>query len=241
MGKIKIIIDFIKKYWKYFKYVFLIFAVITVLVYAICRERKIANYAAENTELVLRINFLQDQRDSVVLENDGLIKEQLKINHEKDSIITIQDRLKKDMEYLIAKHKKEIDSLLNIPDDAVFLRLQPIFPNYDGGSLKYAFSGSQIKQIYSTAISFPMLQQEYRLQTKQLLNCNNLNKTYEASENNYRDQVNNLNRQISICDQQIGLKDSELKITQKQLSRKTFWNWTEKGALIVLGTLFVFK
>lgn len=232
------IINFLKKNWKY---ILGLLVVILIIGYTVIRELRIVAVAEEKLKLELRINELETQRDQIIAENSNLIKENKQITHEKDSIIVMKDRLEKDMQVLKKKHKHQIDSLLNIPDDTVFVRLQPIFPNYDGDPLKYPFSGSQIRQIYTTAISYPMIQQEYGLQAKQLLTCNSLNKKYEESEVNYKAQVENLNKQIGNCDTQLGIKDTQIKKSQKQLNRKTFWNWTQKGGLVIIATLFILK
>jgi len=234
----KTIIDFLKKNAKYFS---ILLITIVVIGYVVIREFRIITMTEEKLKLELRIDELQGQRQALVDENSLLIKEKEKIAREKDSIILIQEKQRKELEQLKIKHKKEIDSLLNIPDDTVYVRLQPIFPNYDNQPLIYPFSGNQIRQIYNTALSYPMLEKEYGLQSNLLLTCNNLNKKFEASEANYKAQVDNLNKQISNCDQQAGLKDSQLKITQKQLNRKTFWNWTQKGLIVAIGTIAIIK
>lgn len=232
------IIEFLKKNAKY---LIILLVAIAVIVYSVIRESRIITMTEEKVKLELRIDELQNQRQALVDENEALIQEKEKISREKDFILLIKEQQEKELEKIKIKHKKEIDSLLNIPDDTVYVRLQPIYPNYDNNPLKYPFSGSQIRQIYTTAISYPMLQKEYSLQSTLLTTCNTLNKTYEASEANYKAQVDNLNKQISNCDQQIGLKDSQLKITQRQLNKKTFWNWTQKGLIVVITTIAIFK
>jgi hypothetical protein len=107
--------------------------------------------------------------------------------------------------------------------------------------LIYPFAGGQVRQIYATAVSYPRIQKEYTLQTSLLQSCNNLNKSYLDSEKNYKAQVDNLTKNIAMCDNQLVNKDQQLKNTQKQLNRKSFWNWVYKAAGIALAGVVIFK
>jgi hypothetical protein len=128
------------------------------------------------------------------------------------------------LDVLIQKHKREIDSLTNIPADTVYKRLQVIYPNFDGSDLRFPFSESQIKPIYNTALSYPMLTKEYSLQGKTLNTCLDLNKNYENGILNLNSQVSNLQENIKKADEQIGSYKGKVDIMGRQLSKKTFWN-----------------
>lgn len=183
---------------------------------------------------------LENQKYILIQERDLQIAENNKLKAQEDSIKKEKDKQAAYYEYVIRKNKQKIDSLMNIPDDTVFIRLQPIFPNTAQEPLKYPFSGSQIRQVYSMALSYPALKQEYGLQTTMLNTCDLLNKKYEQTELNYIAQINNLGSQVGIANTQLGEKDKQIKITEKQLNRKTFWNWTQKWVIVAAVIKIVF-
>jgi hypothetical protein len=232
------IIDFLKKH------ILLGIALLALIVFILLAtklERQFIKTSADLVALQIADQALQRNRDSLQVYNIRLREENKRIQHEKDSIKILQSRQKAYLAYVIKKHKQEIDSLLNVPNDTVYVRLQPIYPNPEEEPLIYPFSGTQIRQIYSTALSYPRLQKEYYLQGNILIGCGELNKKYEASETNYKVQIENMNKNIVACDQQLGIRDQELGITQKQLRQKTFWGWVFKGTTIIFGTIAVLK
>ena len=234
----KKLIDFIKKNWSIVAIVCLI---IGFMIYASSREKQIANDAAEKARLRQQVANEYAKRTQIQLENIVLEAERDKLKEQRDSVKAAQDKQQAYYEAEIRRHKAEIDSLMNIPNDTIFVRLQPIFPNFDQGPLLYPFSGSQIRQIYHTAISYPRLQKENDLQKDLLATCINLNNEYEKSEENFNAIIDNLNKNIESCDKQLSLKDDELKITERQLSRKNFWNWTQKGIIAAAVTFIILK
>lgn len=232
------IIDFLKKH------ILLCIAFLALVVFIILAtilERQVIKTSADLVALQIADQALQKNRDSLQVYNIRLREENKRIQHEKDSIKILQSRQKVYLAYIIKKHKQEIDSLLNVPNDTVYVRLQPIYPSPAEEPLIYPFSGSQIRQIYSTALSYPRLQKEYYEQGNILISCGDLNKKYEASESNYKAQIENMDKNIVACDQQLGIRDQELGITQKQLRQKTFWGWFFKGTTIIFGTIAVLK
>jgi hypothetical protein len=234
----KQVIDFLTKN---IKTITIVLLVIIFLVYGISRERRIARISAELATLKVIDDEIKKDRDSLNIQNKLLVIENKGIKHKIDSLKELLNRETIQLAIVIKKHKKEIDSLLNVPNDTIYVRLQPIYPNPAQEPLKYPFSGTQIRQIYTTAINYPMLQNEYGLQTGQLNTCFELNKKYEDSESNLWSQIDNLNKNISYADQQINNRDQQLKLTQKQLKRKTFWNWTFKGAAVAIGVYAILK
>jgi cell division protein FtsL len=234
----KWIIDFLKNN----KMLLLLIAVTIIAIISMSIGIKtIQKRAADLAKLQVQNEMIQADRDNLAAENTKLKLEAFQIQKEKDSIIIAKSKQEAYYKAIIKKHEKEIDSLLNVPNDTIYVRLQPIYPNLDQEPLAYPFSGGQIRQIYSVALSFPRLQDEYKLQTIILNTCNTLNKEYQVSEGNYKQQIDNLNKNIAACDNQVIIKDKELKLTQKQVKRKSFWNNVYKGGIIVLGTLAVLK
>jgi peptidoglycan hydrolase CwlO-like protein len=96
--------------------------------------------------------------------------------------------------------------------------------NYDNEPLKYPFSGFQIAQIYSTSISYNMIQQEYSLQGKSLESCLGLNAGYEKGISNLNSQIMNLQSNIEKSDLQIQNYNKEVITLNKRINRKSFWN-----------------
>jgi len=216
--------------------------VIAILMFFIYnRQSRLIVAESRLASLQTKFENIQNDRDILETEFNGLYATNKKLKKEIDSIKVVQDKDNKYFEYVISKHKAEIDSLLDIPNDTVYSRLQPIYPNPEHNPLLYPFSGNQIRQIYSTAISYPRLQYEYSLQSKILEDCETLNKKYELSEENYKVQVENLTTSIDMCDSQIALKEDQLSITRKQIKNKSFWNWTYKGLVIAMGAIIIAK
>jgi septal ring factor EnvC (AmiA/AmiB activator) len=234
------IIDFVKAHWLVL--LAIVGAFILYISFSVGQSEK-TKLAADIAALKAKNEMIQTNRDSLSKELVILKKKNTDITHEKDSISVVKDKQSLQLAILIRKHKQEIDSLTNpsVSNDSVFARLQPIYPNLDSEPLVYPFSGTQVRQIYGVAISYPRIQKEYTLQTMVLQTTNNLISVYRNSEKNYQDQIKNLTKNIDACSEQINNKDQQLKDTNKQLNRKTFWNWTYKAAAVALAAFAIFK
>lgn len=204
-------------------------------------QNRLSKQKSEFAVLQSEYDRLWDDRENLKTNLDFLEKRNEKLSNDIDSIKTVQARDKKELQLIIERHKAEIDSLLDVPDDTVYVRLQPIYPNNGQQPLSYPFSGTQIRQIYSVAISYPRLQEEYSAQTKVLGDCGTLNDKYAASIENYKQQTENLAKNIDLCDAQIKTKEDQLFIAEKQNKSKSFWNWIYKGSLVVLGVVALTK
>jgi len=141
-----------------------------------------------------------------------------------DSLKKILALYQLELSNLKKKHSQELADLAKIPNDTVFVRLQALYVNYDNEPLKYPFSGFQIAQIYSTSISYGMIQQEYSLQGKSLESCLGLNAGYEKGILNLNSQISNLNENLSKSDLQIQNYNKEVSTLNKRVNRKSFWN-----------------
>ena len=141
-----------------------------------------------------------------------------------DSLKKVLALYQLELSNLKKKHSQELADLVKIPNDTVFVRLQGLYMNYDNEPLKYPFSGFQIAQIYSTAISYDMIQQEYNLQGKSLESCMKLNSGYESGISNLNSQILNLQGNISKADLQIENYNKEVATLNKRVNRKSFWN-----------------
>jgi chromosome segregation ATPase len=141
-----------------------------------------------------------------------------------DSLKKVLALYQLELSNLKKKHSQELAELVKIPNDTVFVRLQGLYMNYDNEPLKYPFSGFQIAQIYTTAISCDMIQQEYSLQGKSLESCLGLNTGYEKGISNLNSQISNLQGNISKADLQIENYNKEVAILNKRVNRKGVWN-----------------
>jgi uncharacterized membrane-anchored protein YhcB (DUF1043 family) len=139
------------------------------------------------------------------------------------------------------KHSQELAELAKIPNDTVFVRLQTLYANSDNEPLKYPFSGFQIAQIYSTSISYDMIQQEYTLQGKSLETCLGLNAGYEKGISNLNSQISNLNENLSKSDLQIQNYNKEVNTLNKRVNRKSFWNKLLLGVSVTAIGIAVIK
>ena len=197
--------------------------------------------------LIEKINTLEVTKsgltqDRVTLENQlsALQFDYSVINNSNDSLKLVLTTYQRQLRDLIKSHAQEIAELLKVPNDTVFKRLQPLYPNYDNALLQYPFSGSQICGIYSTAISFNMVKQEYSLQTKSLNTCLGLNAGYESGITNLNKQVLNLQDNIGKADSQIKNYDKEVVLLNRKINRQSFWNKSLIGAVAVaVGIVFL--
>jgi hypothetical protein len=205
----KFLIGILKKYKGQ---IILILIVILSFSWIYVRERKIINLTAKITKLEAKNYNLQDEIKSLESDYITLKRENVLIKFKNDSLKVELNRKQKELKNLIAKHEHIIDSLLNVPPDTVYMKLSYIYPNYDGSPLKYPFSESQIMPMYKTAISYPLIINEYTTQSKILSDCLDLNEGYEKSEKNLRSQIDNLKMQINLYDSQINNYQSEIQI-----------------------------
>lgn len=213
----------IKKNIKYF----ILFFVAVFLVSVIGIKQCQVVHLTEKINTLEVTNFgLNNDRITLELLLKKLQNEYNKIEGSNDSLKLVLAKYQLELVNLKKKHQKEIDSLLNvnIPNDTVYNRLGLIYPNFDSGVLEYPFSGSQIRGIYVTAISYPMIQQEYVLQGKSLNACLFLNKGYETGIANLNSQIVNLQENVNKADLQITNYNKEIGILKGQISRKGFWN-----------------
>ena len=198
--------------------------------------------------LIKKINTLEVtnagiNQDRITLENSLKVLQSNfdKISGSNDSLKKVLAIYQKQLTDMIKSHAQEIEELLKVPNDTIYVRLQPLFPNYDSSPLQYPFSGSQIHGIYSTALSYGMVQQEYALQTKSLSTCLGLNAGYENGILNLNHQVTNLQDNINKADSQIKNYDKEVVILNRQIAKKGFWNKTLIGGMAVAVLVIVLK
>jgi hypothetical protein len=205
------------------------------------REARIARDAKIITTLTLRNDALQNDRNALMKAFTDSQAVYRVIQHRNDSMKVLLAIYRREMMVMERQHQHEIDSLMSVPNDMVYVRLQPIYPNLDQTPLKYPFSGSQIRQIYSTAISYPRLQEQFTLETKALSTCTDLNKGYEAGISNLKFQVGNLETNIKKADDMIGNYKTEVVDLTKKVNRGKFWTRLLAAASGVLTVVAILK
>lgn len=215
------IIDFLKKN---LKYIILIGVIILLLLILAVKNRTIR----KQTERIVTIeqNNLTLNSDRKTLESQA-IKFQLDyrvISNSNDSLKKVLAKYQLQLINLKKKHALELAELVKIPSDTVYVRLQAFYPNYDNEILKYPFSGFQISQIYTGAISYDMIQAEYTLQGNSLESCLNLNAGYEKGILNLNSQISGLQDNIDKADLQIKNYNKKVDVLSKRVNRKSFWN-----------------
>lgn len=215
--------------------------VLVAVTWIFIREAVIRKQAEKINALEFDNFAISKERDK--LKDDILIlkRDFLAIQDKNDSMKMALAQKQKELKYLQDKHKKEIDSLLNIPADTIYKRLQAFYINYDGLPLVYPFSSSQIIPIYRTAISYPLLSQEYTLQGKTLNTCLDLNKGYEKSEINLKAQISNLQTNIGLCDKQVGNYEAEVKLLKKKVKNRGFWSKTFFTTTLITTGMMIIK
>lgn len=222
----------IKVFWLKYRFFIIVAFILLLLGYIGLRELHQRNLAAKYSALETEYSLIQKERDEYKKTADELAISYDELIKDRDAKVAELEQKKKELYWLQVKHKQEIDSLLNIniPNDSVYKHTGLIYPNFDSGELKYPYSGSQIRQIYSVGIRFPRLQEEYGLQTKVLDNCYTLNNAYEVTENNLKAQLANLNKDILAANAQLNVREKENTLLSRQINTKKFWSIVWKGA-----------
>jgi len=217
---LELIKQWCKKNWKY---LLLVALVIVLISWISIRETVIKRQTREIAELEFANTALEHQRSTLEIRLKILQSNYDSIEHSNDSMKLVLNQKEKELKEMRKRHEAIIDSLMKIPDDTIFTRLQYIYPNFNNTPLKYPFSGSQIRQVYNTALRLPMLEQEYNLQGKSLVTCKNLNTGYEKGIVNLENQIGNLQNNIKLADDQIGNYKKEVDILNNRIKKKGFW------------------
>jgi len=223
------------------KYVILVALILFAVVWISIREAVIKRQTKKIDQLEFANFALNRERMELSNKFKELQSDYEKLFVKNDSLKTLLETYKIALSKLIIKHKHTIDSLTNIPPDTVYKRLGLIYPNFDGSPLSYPFSASQIKPIYNTAVSYPLLSQEYTLQGKTLNTCLDLNRGYERAETNLKAQITNLQTNIGLCDQQVANYQSEVKILNRKVKNRGFWSKTMFATTIIATGIAILK
>lgn len=232
------LVQWLRKNWKY---CVLALLAIFVVSWIALRESKISKQQRKINTLEAENKIIQIDRDKLSEALKILESKYGKIEASNDSLKRLLAKYQLDLIALKKKHKNEIDSLIQIPIDTVYVRLNEVYPNLDNSPLNYPFSGFQIRGIYNTAVQFPMLEAEYSLQGETLKTCLWLNEGYSEGIANLESQVENLKANIGKCDQQVNNYKSEIVILNKKVKNKTFWSRTLAVITLVTTGIAIMK
>jgi len=191
----------------------------------------------------VKMALLEDKLKNSIVDQEVFARESAQLRLRYDSLNKIKTVLSADLVkyksqlyWLQVKHQKDIDSLIksDTPVDTLYIRTTLLFPNYNQENLLFPYSGSQVKQIYAVGVRYPRLKEEYD-QAKTVMNSYYvLNEQYKRSEANLNEQLSVMKRDMSNSAGQIGLQQDQIKLLNKTVSRKTFWQYTE-GILGIAG------
>jgi hypothetical protein len=223
------------------KYIILVGVIIALLLLNAIKKATIKRQI-EKINSIEMSNFALNNDRSILEAQINLLKlDFASISFKNDSLKIVLKKYQKELIELSIQHKKELEALLKIPNDTIFVRLQPLYPNYDNTLLVYPFSGSQIRGIYSTSIKFNMLQQEYSVQGKGYNACLVLNDGFEKGILNLNKQILNLNDNIGKADLQIKGYDKEVTLLNRKINRQSFWTKSLIGGLAIAVGIVLIK
>ena len=232
------ILAFLKKN---IKYVLFIGSIILVILWFSFKQGQIKRLTEKINTLEMSNFALNNDRIGLEFQLKKLQLDYSAINNSNDSLKKLLSQYQKELRDLIKSHAQELAELSKVPDDTAFKRLQPIYPNYDNGPLKYPFSGSQIRGIYSGVTSYNMIKQEYTLQTKSLSTCLGLNAGYESGILNLNKQIVNLQSNVDKADLQMKNYNKERIVLNRQIDKKAFWNKVLSGGFAAAAIVAIFK
>ncbi len=208
---------------------------------SIVREIVITAQTKKIEKLESRINVLDQDRQF-------LEKQLIDLNLQFNEIVKLNDSMKvalmqkqKELEDMEQKHKKELDSLMSVPPDTIYKKLNILYPNFDGSEQRFPFSQSQIIPIYRTTLSYPMVIEEFKVQRKALETCTSLNTGYESGITNLKSQILNLESNVKKADEQIKNYKTQIVVLNNRDSRKSFWNRFLVTSNIVFAAVAVLK
>jgi hypothetical protein len=202
--------------------IILILAVV-ILAAIVWRQSKTAQLVED------RSTFVQDSlRNERELLNDSLIiltNELDSVKKATDSIQIAFDKSKSDNKKLAAENRKLKDSLLNIPNDSIYIVMQKINPaEY---RKEYGFDGPQIRFWYSSYIDSHLNYIAFKSAENSLNLCDNLVSGLRTENNLLTSQNGNLGKQLILSDMQSELyqnKTVSLQRDNKKLNtEKRIW------------------
>jgi hypothetical protein len=188
----------------------------------------------EKTELETKFILLDKEKTDLQLK---LAEKQVQnsiLDGQKKAIESQLAQYRADTQKQIEAFKKTITGLSSIPSDTIYLDLFSMWPVYDG-ILKYRFAENQIRGMWLNVLERNQFESLYSKTDKSLIKCTELNVQNDKIIVNLKDQNENLKGQVDISDLQLGNLQDNLKLTERELKRKKFWNFILKGSTVAGG------
>ena len=202
--------------------VILILSVVILLIFQQQRNTRLFD------ELNIRINqidSLQNERDSLKKTYKILTNELDSVKKTTDSLQTAFDKSKISNEILRRENKKLKDSLLNIPNDSIYIVMQDIKPAEN--RKEYGFDGPQIRFWYESYIDSHLNYVAFKSAEMSLNLCDGLVSGLRTENNLLTSQNGNISKQLILADLQVGLyqnKTLSLQRDNKKLNnQKKIW------------------
>jgi chromosome segregation ATPase len=189
------------------------------------------------TVIILSVILWQQQRnarqlvsemdnviDSLQTEGDSLKKTYIILTNELDNVrksnISLQSKYD-NSKYLNAQLREENkrirDSLLNIPYNSVYARMEEIKPAVL--PREYSFDGPQVHFWYTAYIDNQFNVKSLKSAENELFDCDGLVKGLRAENNLINSQNGNLGKQLTIADNQLGLYQNKTVSLQRDNKR----------------------
>lgn len=191
-------------------------------------ERMTEKKTALETKFVLLEKEKADLRADLTVKQANLYL----LEGQKSALEFQLAQYKADAQKQIESFKKTISELNSIPADTVYQNIYSLWSTY-GGVLKFRFAENQIRGIYLSILERDQFESLYIKTNKSLLICTDLNIKNNLIIGNLSDQNVNFKKQVDLSGSQISNLQDNLKLTEKQLNKKGFWNWVWKGGTIV--------
>jgi type II secretory pathway pseudopilin PulG len=126
--------------------------ILSVVILLIFQQQRNTRLFGELNILNNVISSLQKERDLLKITGDSLTNEIANVKKTTDSLQTDLNKALKTIAILRIENERIKDSLLNVPNDSIYSRMQAIATNVQNKPLVYPFSGPQIRFYYSTYI-----------------------------------------------------------------------------------------
>jgi len=205
--------------------VVLILAFIVWVAFVWQQQRNTRQLNGELNILNIQIDSLQSERDSLKETYKILTNELDSVKKTTDSLQTAFDKSKTSNEILRRENKKLKDSLLNIPNDSIYIVMQDIKPAEN--RKEYGFDGPQIRFWYESYIDSHINYVAFKSAEMSLNLCDGLVSGLRTENNLLTSQNGNISKQLILADLQVGLyqnKTLSLQKSNKKLNNeKRIW------------------
>jgi hypothetical protein len=198
-------------------------------VFSCTKIRQVKKITREKTELLTKFTLLEKEKDDLRAER-AIMQDSLKTIESEKLAMEIQfAKDKADTDKQLQAFKDKIKDLSSLPADTVYQYLFAKWPTYSG-VLKFRFAENQIREMWLNVLERDNYLSLYEKSGISLNDCAKVNLKNNDIIQNLKGQNTNLQQQVDISGSQITNLQDNLKVTNKELNRKKFWNWILKGS-----------